>query len=202
MPAPSAPARLVGVTLWLGLLGVALVAPPSRPDLSPWLEQMMLGYWIGEEAWLVAIFWLVGLSSPVAAGVLGPQLRARPVPAWPFVLGAMALGGFLLLPWLVITGDGGGDEARPIGRIGGPVWGGVLALASGAALGAGLWWGDPLGYVAHARGDGFTFVMTADFVALWLAILLMVRRRSRSWWWLLAVVPVVGPSVWVASGRR
>ena len=67
MPAPSAPARLVGVTLWLGLLGVALVAPPSRPDLSPWLEQMMLGYWIGEEAWLVAVFWLVGLSSPVAA---------------------------------------------------------------------------------------------------------------------------------------
>ena len=46
----------------------------------------LLGYWIGQEAWLVAVFNLVGLSVLAIAGVLGPDLRARPLPAWPFVV--------------------------------------------------------------------------------------------------------------------
>jgi len=202
MLTPSLGMRILAGALWLGLFGVAMVAPPNRPDLEPWIEQMLLGYWIGQEAWLVAVFWLVGLCAPVAAGVVGPTLQARPVPAWPFVLGAMGLGGFALLPWVLLSGDSGETPDRAWVRVGGRGWGVVLSLLSGAALGCGLWWGDPVGYIAHARGDGFTYVMSADFVALWLTMLLLVRRRSQSWMWLLALVPVLGPSLWMASGRR
>lgn len=202
MPRDSVVMRILAGSLWLGLVGIATVAPPNRPDLGPWLEQMLLGYWIGEEAWLVAVFWLVGLCVAVAAGVLGPELRSRPVPAWPFVVGALGLGGFALLPWLVLSGDRREAPRQAPVLIGGRGWGVGCSVLSGAALGCGLWWGDPVGYLAHARGDGFAFVMTADFLALWLTMLLLVRRRSRSWMWLLAVVPVVGPSLWMASGRR
>jgi hypothetical protein len=205
VPTPSRNARIIGAVLWLGLVALAFVAPPPRPDLLPWLKLTALGYWIGQEALLVATFWLVGLSALVAAGVLGPALRARPLPAWPFALGAFAIGGFALLPWLVLSGDGGAERAplpAAIGGVGGRRWGLALSLISGAALGAGLWWGDPIGLLAVARSDGFAFVMSFDFVALWLTTLLLVRRRSASSMWLLALVPVLGPSLWMASGRR
>lgn len=205
MPTPSRAVRVLAAALWLALVLVAFVSPPARPDLLPWLKATLLGYWIGQEALLVAVFNLVGLAGLVAAGVLGPDLRARPLPAWPFVIGAFAIGGFALLPWLVLSGDGGEEHAAlpaAIEGVGGPRWGVVLSLLSGAALGAGLWWGDPVGYAAIARSEGFTFVMSVDFVALWLATLVMVRRRSATRAWLLALVPVLGPSLWMASGRR
>ena len=191
--------------LWLGLVLVAVVSPPARPDLWTWVEMTLTGYWIGQEAWLVALFNLVGVAVLVTAGVLGPDLRARPLPAWPFVLGAFAVGGYALLPWLVLSGDGGEGHAplpRVIEGVGGQRWGAVLGLLSGAALASGLWWGDPIGYVAIARAEGFAFIMSFDFIVLWLVTLVMVRRRSQSRAWLLALVPVLGPSLWMAAGRR
>lgn len=205
MPTPSRYARGVALGLWLALVVIAIVSPPARPDLVLWLKMTLVGYWIGQEAWLVAAFNLVGVAGLVAAGVLGPDLRARPLPAWPFVLGSLAIGGYALLPWLVLTGDGGEGHAplpRAIDGLGGRRWGVVMSLLSAAALGAGLWWGDPMGYLAIARSEGFAFVMSFDFVALWLVTLMMVRRRSPSRAWLLAVIPVLGPSLWMATGRR
>jgi hypothetical protein len=205
VPTPSRNARVFALLLWLGLVVVALVSPPARPDLVPWLKMTLAGYWIGQEALLVSVFSLVGFAGLVAAGVLGPDLRARPLPAWPFVLGVFAIGGYALLPWVVLSGDGGEGHAplpRAIEGVGSRRWGVVLSLLSGAALGAGLWWGDPIGYLAIARAEGFAFVMSFDFVALWLITVVMVRRRSQGRAWLLALVPVLGPSLWMAAGRR
>ena len=202
---PSQRVRLLALALWMGLVMIAYISPPTRPDVGEWVRMTMLGYWIGQEAWLVAVFWLVGLSPLAIAGVLAGDLRARPVPAWPFVLAGFGVGGFAVIPWLVLSGDGGRSGPSMPGMlrdVGGRRWGIGVGVLSGAALACGAWWGDPIGYLSLARSEGFAFIMSFDFAALWLATLVMVRRRSRTRGWLLALVPVLGPALWVALGRR
>ena len=206
------PIRLLALSQLLVLGWAAAAAPPVRPDMWAWVKLTLSGYWIGQESWLVAVFWLLGITPVMLAGLVRDQLFARPVPCAPFVLSAMALGGFAFLPWVIVSGDalraqeqttaGAPERTLPLEAIGGRRWGQLVALPALLALGSGVVWGDPLGYLAFARGEGFAFVMTADFVALWLVSVALCFRRSRSRLWLVSMIPVAGPAIWMALGRR
>ncbi|HMV69325.1 MAG TPA: hypothetical protein PKA64_20960, partial [Myxococcota bacterium] len=95
--------RRVAGALWgiLALLAFGL-APPARPDWAAWCGRLVSGDWAGEDPAIVAHFQMMGVWPLAWAVLLRRDLRARPLPAWPFVLGSMALGALALLPWFVL----------------------------------------------------------------------------------------------------
>ena len=182
------------MALFAALLGEALLlAPPGSDGTAGRVVDWLTGSWSGYEPMVVAHFQSMGVWPVVLAAMCAPWLRGRPVPLWPFALGSMALGGFVLLPGLALPR-----------RAGPPVWGigsrwvgvgaGVVTLAlAGWALAAGH-----AGAWQTAYGsDQLVHVMTWDFIALWAVSIGIAQARDGRGWW--CVVPLLGACAWVAS---
>ncbi len=104
--------RIAYLLLFALLLGEALLfSPPQRPDQTEWVMRLLTGDWAREEPSVVALFQLMGVWPMAMLALLAPRLRRGPVALWPFVLGSMALGAFMLLPGLAL-----GCEAKPVAR--------------------------------------------------------------------------------------
>lgn len=185
--------RLAAAVVWVLLLVEAVwIAPPARPDQTEWLLRLMRGDWAGEEPLVVALFNLMGVWPFVLGAQLAPWLRGRPVPLWPFALGSMVVGAFVLLPGLVV---GGSALPAPWQRwLDRPVWLGFLAVvASGLAIFGGVA-GDPAAYQRAFWTESFVHVMSFDFLALWFVSVLVARERGGPWVW--ALVPILGGLAW------
>ncbi len=192
-------ARVAVALGWLGLLGVGFgVGPAQGPGTGELVLDLLTGRFAPHPPWLVAHFQLMGLWPLLFAFALRGEWRAR-VPAWPFLLGSLALGCYALLPWFVLRAPAEVDRRGPLGHPAVPaaLAAAALAWAAWAAVAGdgGDWW--------HlVRTDGFTWAMTWDFAAFWGLSVLEARRRG--WWW-LALVPVVGFGAvlgWEAAVRR
>jgi hypothetical protein len=185
--------------LWIALVAVAVVAPPTRPDLWEWIGRVMAGDWSGENPWLLAHFNLMGIW-PVLFGVLlAPQWRDRPLPSWPFVVASMMTGAFSLLLFFVF-------RSGPPERVLRPSWTRWLTLAMGVMaaglVGWGLLAGDVTDWLAQWRSEGLVFIMAADFVVL--AIAFVLEARAQGLRWPLALFPVVGSaaSLWPSEANE
>ncbi len=193
----------VAIGLWTLLVTLSsLVSPPARPDQGAWVMDLLMGRWEGIDPTVVAHFQLMGLWPIVFAALLAPDLRAPGRPAWPFVLGSMAMGAFVLLPWFALRHDE--REVRPEGALErmatSPITGGVVGALS---LGLFVWAlrvGD-VGVWEQARGtEQFMYVMTLDFGVLWLTSLLVAKEQGEArgdprWRW--AGIPLLGSMIWV-----
>lgn len=183
--------RVAYALIFAVLLGEALLlSPPQRPDQSAWILRLVVGDWSGEEPSVVALFQLMGVWPMAMVGLLAGRLRRSPVPLWPFCVGSMALGGFVLLPGLLL-----GGEAKAPARWQGWLGGRGLALGlSVAALGLVSWAvmaGSPGAFVEVWRTEQFVHVMAHDFVALWLTSVVVAHEQGeRRWWW--TAVPLFG----------
>jgi len=159
---------------WFLLVGVAFgFAPPARPDQMAWILRLLTGQWAGENPLVVAHFQLMGIW-PLAMAALWRKEWKRPghLPAWPFLLGAFALGCFTLLPYAALR------RAPELGPPGVPAWvWGLLGLGFVGFAGWGLLAGDIAGWVTTARTDGFVWPMAWDFTAF--AVLFAVESRGR-----------------------
>lgn len=161
--------RLAFVVLWLGLLfDLFVLSPPAPADQGTWVFEVLTGHWAGKDAGIVAVFNLLGVWPLVFAVRLRDELRARPVPAWPFVLASMGVGAFALLPYLIL------QPTRPVPR---PVWRGLRwtghpAFSVGLAVGAlalvayGLVLGDVDAYIQAIHTRQLVHVMSLDFCVL------------------------------------
>jgi hypothetical protein len=152
------------LTLWVSMLVVGFgFSPPSRPDTLAWVLRLLRGDWGGENPYVVAHFQLMGLW-PLAFGLhLADRWRARPVPAWPFLLGSLALGMYALLPWFALPRR---DPGPPGPRWARSPWGPRGLAATGLGfVGWALVTGDVRAYWDTVVSDGFVWPMTVDFVA-------------------------------------
>ena len=188
--------RRTALLLWIALVAVAVVAPPTRPDLWEWVGRVMSGDWSGENPLLLAQFNLMGIW-PVLFGILlAPQWRDRPVPSWPFVIASMMVGAFSLLLFFVF-------RSGPPERVVRPDWTRWITLAMGVMaaglVGWGVLAGDVAGWTQQWRSEGLVFVMTADFFVLVVAFALEARAQGLRW--PLALFPVVGSAacLWPAA---
>ncbi len=183
--------RMLYLLVFGALLGEALVlSPPQRPDQNAWVLRLLTGQWSGEEPSVVALFQLMGVWPLAMAALLAPRLRRRPVPLWPFALGSMALGAFVLLPGLALGGEPG-PEARWQGWLRHRALLSVLGLATVSLVGWAVVAGDAAAFRAAWRSEQFVHVMSHDFVALWITSLIAAHeQQERRWWW--CAVPLLG----------
>lgn len=190
--------RRIAWLVWLALIGLwVFTAPPMREDVGPWVMDLATGNWAGEEPWVAVLFNLMGVWPMLLLVLFADQLRSRPVPGLPFVLGTFVLGAFALLPWLGLRSDP--DASDPWGhriahgRIGGVV-AAVMGLVATALIGHGLLYGDLAAFEAVRTADAFVYVMTFDFAALWAVSVLETRHRGGPW--ALTLVPGAGLAAW------
>ena len=181
--------RLSAALLWLGLVGITLVAPPVRDDVGPWLTALISGDWGSLEPWIVTHFQLMG----VWPGLFALLLRGDGPRSWAFRGSAFFVGCFGLLPWLVWRSE---PTAAPPSRL----WAAIAALLGAVAV-ALLGWAGVYGswsaWLAEARADGFVNIMAFDFLAFWLASIIETRQRGARWWW--TFLPVVGLAAWLVE---
>jgi hypothetical protein len=205
--------RVLFGLLWVGLIGYALFlssATDTSAEASVFDQaRAMLTFDLNRaDGIAIAIFNLLGVL-PAAFMALILFDRGRPSP-WPFALGAFALGGFVLLPYLLLRDQrprrGAGSRAGVFVRaIGSRPAGAVMLAAAVILLGIGVFAGDPARFAEQAGASKLVAVMTADLLALTIALHLTAAADRRQRGILLerpaaaAVhVPLLGPLLYLA----
>ncbi|MEL6347176.1 MAG: DUF2834 domain-containing protein [Myxococcota bacterium] len=155
--------------LWVVLvLDLAVWSPPPAPGQDQWVLEALTGQWSGKNPATVALFNVMGIWPLLYASRFVYELRARPIPAWPFILGGMGLGAFVIFPYLFMqpTPPAGRDPGPVLRGFGSPVVQGLLLLSIVVMLAWGAIAGDLSGFVAAWRTEQLVQVMSLDFVAL------------------------------------
>jgi len=199
MKRPIAPSTRIGaLALWLGLIAWSVwFTPPVRPDLVGWAAALAIGDWTTEDPLIVAVFNTMGLLPILFAHLLHDDLRARPLPAWPFVLASVAIGIFALLPWVALRQpDPDPPRLRPTLRRLLSSW--ALPMSAGLLLGGlGIWGvvqGHPGVYLERMQTDGFLMVMLVDFALLHALFAGLAWTRGHRAW-AAALIPFCGPAI-------
>jgi hypothetical protein len=166
------PERVFYGALWLGLVGYwALLAPPPSEDtLGQIVALARLDSRVVDPI-AVAVFNLLGVI-PTAFLALLLSETGRPSP-WPFALGAYLLGGLVLLPYLALRDTTAPLSPRPGGlvrAIGSRTAGGILLSIALALITYGVITGSPARFGEQLTSSLFIAVMTADLIALTLAL--------------------------------
>jgi hypothetical protein len=203
--------RLLFALLWLMLLAYALLfAPPPPPDLLAQIRDLALARVQSVDPIAIAVFNLLGIL-PVAFLALLLFDTGRPSP-WPFALGSFVLGGFILLPYLVMRNTRAPLDAAPGGfvrAVGSRLAGAVLLIVAAGLIGLALIAGDPAAFAAQFRGSAFIAAMSVDLLVLTVALHRTAtadrRRRGQrpSGWPALAIrVPLLGPLFYLALRKQ
>jgi hypothetical protein len=83
-----------------------IFAPPDRPDTRPdtftLIQKLIAGDWQGTNAYIVALFNLMGVFPCVYACILASDGRGQKVPAWLFATLSFFVGAFALLPYFAL----------------------------------------------------------------------------------------------------
>ena len=166
-----------------------------------WAAALAIGDWTTEDPFIVAVFNGMGMFPVLFAHLLHKELRARPIPAWPFVVASVGIGIFALLPWLVVAqSDPDSPRLRPTLRRLLSGW--ALPLSAGLVLGGlGIWGvvqGSLLVYFERMQSDGFLMVMIVDFILLHALFAGLAWSRGRRLW-PAALVPFCGPAIVLLS---
>ena len=204
-PSSRSVTRIGALVLWVGLIAwAALGTPPARADLVGWAMSLAIGDWTTEDPFIVAVFNSMGMLPVLFAHLLHKQLRARPVPAWPFVVASMGIGIFALLPWVALArSDPQPARLRPTLRRLLSGW--AVPLSAGLLLGGlGIWGvvqGSPVVYFERMQTDGFLMVMIVDFYLLH-ALFGGLAWSQGHRWWPVALVPFCGPALVLLSSAE
>lgn len=195
MESPEPPVHRLGYLLvWAALMAVSFTAaPPTRPDQTEWVLRLLTGDWAGEDALVVAHFMLMGVWPWLIGAQAAPLLSARPLPLWPFVLLANALGAFALLPGLFLRPPSQRRQpsSGPLRLLAGRGVVSLLTLATLTLSAWGLFATEPGVWWHATKNEAFMFIMGFDFLAFWLTSMLLQRELGRDWRW--ALLPMVGP---------
>lgn len=95
------------LAVWAGLVAYAFVFSPNQ---TPTIDQFILLKLVGlkpDDPYQVntiytSVFNMMGIYPLVYASLLIPAARSNKLPAWPFVVGSMAMGAFALLPYMAL----------------------------------------------------------------------------------------------------
>ncbi|PFA70738.1 hypothetical protein CN378_00265 [Bacillus sp. AFS015802] len=184
--------------VWLVFVFYAMFLAPGKGFASdPIIQGLLQGKFSEVEPLVVTVFMFLGLFPLLFAALLLPVDRDN-MPAWPFILGAFALGAFSLLPYFFLRKG----HHRPVSRSPRGIHAllsskafslllMIMALASLTYLGHGF---SLHSYWRAFQDSKLVSVMTVDFfILLWLSFYTMdsiYNIKDMRW---LSLVPVIGP---------
>ena len=195
--------RLLFSLVWLAFVVYAFrFAPPDQPDTFKLIQQLSTGQWGGINPAIVALFNLMGIWPLAYACLALIDGHGQKPPAWPFVMGALGLGAFLLLPYLVLRQPNPtfiSPKSKLLTLVDSRWLGLSLLVGSAVLLGYGIYAGDWADFIAQWQTNRFIHVMSLDFCLLWLLVpsLLgddMARRglKNAQLFALVSAIPLVG----------
>lgn len=200
--------RIFLTVLWLGFIAYAFWgAPPQQPDTLELILKLSSGEWEGINPAVVALFNAMGIWPLVYACLALVDGHNQRVPAWPFVVGSLGLGAFLLLPYLILRQPNpgfSGTQSRLLKTVESRWLGGLLLVGAVGLMAYGIGAGSWADFIEQWRHSRFIHVMGLDFCLLWLLLptLLgddMTKRGldSTTVLGLTALVPLVGPAAYL-----
>ena len=154
------------------------LAPPDNGH-EPSFLSLALGRGPAHNPAIWAVFNLLGVVPLMYWALMLPDGRGQRIWAWPFALGMMAVGGFALLPYLILRRPFPVPIPGPQNAFARWFGGRPFALFVAAALVSllvyGVACGDWADYSRWFRTSSFIHVMTVDFLLLTLLFPALLR---------------------------
>ncbi|MBD0269302.1 MAG: DUF2834 domain-containing protein [Cyanobacteria bacterium Co-bin8] len=198
--------RIVLGLIWLSFVVYTIwLAPLDRAYTWFVARKLLTLQWGDLNAYLPAIFSLMGVWPMIYACLMFADGRMQPIRAWPPFLGSNFTGVICLTPYLLLRQPNqafDGYKDKVIGKLdqrstGFTLLGIAIALIAYAVIAGD--WGD---YVQQFQTRHFVHLISLDFCLMCLFFPLtdlldddMARRgiESRAVFWAVALVPLLGP---------
>ncbi len=189
------------------LLYAFLLAPPDDPNNITLIKNLAMGEVANINPLIVALFNIMGVWPMIYACVLLIDGRGQKVRAWPFVLGSLAVGAFMVLPYLALR------QSNPefVGaknwliKLLDSRWTGIILTAIAISLVAYGVKGDGGDFIHQWQTNRFIHVMGLDFALLTLLFPSLLgddlARRGLSdapIFWGVRLIPLFGPLVYLS----
>uniref|UniRef100_B8HKG7 DUF2834 domain-containing protein n=1 Tax=Cyanothece sp. (strain PCC 7425 / ATCC 29141) TaxID=395961 RepID=B8HKG7_CYAP4 len=202
--------RLVLWVIWIGFVAYTLyLAPLDRPSTWEFGRQLLSLQWQAINAYLLAIFCLMGVWPLIYACLMFADGRMQPVRAWPCFVGANFAGIICLLPYLLFRRRNGlfqGEKDWWLEILDQRITGILLLLATIGLMAYALAVGDWPSFVQQFHTKAFTHLITLDFCLMGLIFPIttlfdddMARRgiHNSKVFWSVALVPLFGPLLYL-----
>lgn len=197
--------RVVIGVIWLAFLGYVLwLGPLDQPETYPIVGRLLTFQVWKVNAYLFAIFWLMGVLPMIYAGLMFADGRMQRIPALPYFIAANGTGVLAMTPYLLLRDrnhDFRGAKDDWLQLLDSHKIGFILSGITAGLVGFALLFGDWQDFVYQWQTIPFVHLITLDFclinLFLPLSSLLDDDLARRGWndrriFWAIALLPLVG----------
>lgn len=153
--------------IWLGFIGYVLFfAPPLKSNLSEPLRSLLSGHIPSINPVILGLFSLVGIWLLIYSCLIFADGRTQSLPAWAFMLAAIATGVLALIPYLALRQPNqsfSGKNDPWLAVLDSQTTGLVLTVSTIALVLYAVVWGDWSGFVQEFMTDRFVHGMSLAF---------------------------------------
>lgn len=192
--------------IWLLFTAYILwLAPLDQPETVPIVQKLITFQVTQVNAYLFAIFWLMGVYPMIYAGLMFVDCREQKLPGWLYFIAANATGVVGLAPYLIIRDRNQSfheQKTQWIQLLESHRTGIILSVITIGLLGNAWLLGDWQDFVEQWRTIPFVHLITLDFCLMTLFFpltpLLDDDMARRGWkgspvFWAVALLPLFGP---------
>lgn len=202
--------RLVIGGIWLVFVGYVLwLAPLDQPETYPLVGRLLTFQVWQVNAYLFAIFWLMGVLPMIYACLMFVDGRMQKIPAFPYFIAANGTGVLAMTPYLLLrdrnqTFSGSKDDWLQL--LDSHKMGFILSAITISLVSLALLYGDWQDFVYQWQTVPFVHLITLDFCLINLFLPLsslldddLARRgwKDRRIFWAIALLPLVGPLLYL-----
>jgi hypothetical protein len=202
--------KIVLWLIWISFVCYTIwLAPLDRPATWEIARKLVTLQWQEINAYLLAIFWLMGVWPMIYACLMFVDGRMQSFRAWPYFIGSNFTGVICLLPYLLFrrrTTSLEGSKDGWLEILDRRSTGVMLLLAAIGLIAYALIAGDWQAFVQQFQTVAFTHLITLDFCLMCLVFPIttlfdddLLRRGIYShlvFWW-VALVPLFGPLLYL-----
>lgn len=158
------------LTLWLIWLGFILyllfLAPPLQADTLQPLQALLAGQLPSINPVILSLFSLVGIWLLIYSCLIFADRRMQSLPAWMFMVGAIATGVFALIPYLALRQPNqsfSGEKDPWLAVMDSQTTGTVLSISTLILMLYAILWGDWAGFAQEFLTNRFVHGMSLAF---------------------------------------
>lgn len=191
--------------IWLGfVVYVIRLAPLDQPETYPIVFRLLTFQLTQVNAYLFAIFWLMGVLPMIYAGLIFFDRGTQKMRIWPYFLASNFTGVLAFTPYLLLrdrTTSFPGQPDQWLRLLDSRKLGIGLSLITAGLLGYALLAGNWQDFVKQWQTVPFVHLITLDFCLMNLFLPLsglieddMARRgmNKAEWGWAIGLLPLIG----------